>query len=283
MRNWMKASLAVFFALLVSCSAVSSTYAERVPIGLIYSRTQCASLREGKDPLLQYRQALELAGGSVVVLSPDYDRQFLELQMKQIGGLLLPGGIDVDPRFHNEKRHEKLRQVDTEFDKFEFSMLKYATEKDIPILGICRGAQLMAVYYGGSLYQDIPSQIGKESENLHQVSDGKGNRPTWHPAVIEQDSMLFSLIRRASLIINSSHHQAVKKVPPGFKVTCRANDGVVECIESENGRFIMGVQFHPERMRMEDPTFDALFVRLVKEGRKSMKAGTQAAPISNEN
>jgi len=141
----------------------------------------------------------------------------------------------------------------------------------------------MAVYYGGSLYQDIPSQYRKESVNIHQISDDKGNRPTWHAATIDRNSLLYSLLQSTSLVINSSHHEAVNKVPPGFKVTCKAIDGVIECIESEKGVFVMGVQFHPERMRLEDPSFDALFTRLVKEGKKTMKEGSQAAPISREN
>jgi len=109
MRNSVSPLLILFIALLFLYTNSSTAYADRTPIGLIYSRTQCAHLREGTDDLLAYRQALELAGASVVVLSPYYNNEYLESQKKQIRGLLLPGGIDVDPKFHNEKRHEKLR------------------------------------------------------------------------------------------------------------------------------------------------------------------------------
>jgi putative glutamine amidotransferase len=267
--------LMLFFSLLLSIAAIvpAPSYARRIPIGLIYSSPELSRLREGDDGLSYYRKALELAGGSVVVLSPALDKAELDLRLSEIAGLLLPGGIDVDPKFFKQERHPAIGRVDTTLDEFEFSMVRYCMNKKLPILGVCRGEQVLAVYFGGTLYQDIPSQCA--GAMTHKYTDKKEKQCPFHPISIEKNSLLFDLFHGSSIVVNSSHHQAVKKLPEGFMISARSPDGIIEAIESEGieregGALVLGVQFHPEWLRLEDPRFDTLFGWLVREAERRL-------------
>lgn len=242
-----------------------------VPVGLVYSSGQYTSLLDGKDELTFYRAAIEKAGGAVVVLSPRQEKEVILEQKAQIKALILPGGIDIDPKFYNEEKYKYLEDVDTEFDEFEFSLIRYCVEKGLPIMGICRGHQLLTVYFGGSLYQDIPSQYNGQCEVLHRGTEAERRKAACHFIRIEQSSALYQIMKTTSLRVNSSHHQATKKVPAGFLATAWALDGTVEAIERKEGPYVMGVQFHPERLRVFDPRFNSLFIRLVNESSGSMQ------------
>ncbi len=245
-------------------------YAGEVKIGLIYSREQGVKLQEGEDKLTNYRKAIEMSGGTIVVLSEAYDKEFLSTQLKQIDGLLIPGGGDMDPKFFNEE-NKGSREPDAEFDAFEFDIIKYCTERKMPVFAICRGHQFINVYFGGNLYQDLPSQYERKDLLVHQILDDGRIKPCFHYINIEKNSLLYELLGEERIRANSSHHQSVKNTAPGFKITSLSDDGVVEAMEGTGDEYIMSVQFHPEKLVIEDPRYYTLFEKLIHEAIKWKK------------
>ncbi len=166
-----------------------------------------------------------------------------------IDGLLLPGGGDINPALYFEERHLAVRGVSRSRDALEIWLCRDALDADIPILGICRGIQVMSVVTRGNLYQDIPAQF---SDHLpHKVKHGD----SWHDIEIQPRSLLNQITDENSTKINSSHHQSVKDIGDGFVVTARSSDGVIEAIENPSKKFVLGVQYHPERM-LKKPEFE---------------------------
>ncbi len=192
----------------------------------------------GGADVSNYINAIEQCGGVPQVLSP-YE------EIREFDGLLLTGGGDIHPRYLNETDNSKLRLVDEERDKMELHLYKKVIKADKPVFGICRGIQVMNVAMGGNLYQDIPSEfpgktlrhtkVNSETDSLHKVE-------------IIKDSLLSLLTGEHISEVNSAHHQGVNSVADGFVVTARAEDGVIEAIENPSKRFVLGVQYHPERM-----------------------------------
>lgn len=131
---------------------------------------------------------------------------------------------------------------------------------------------MLNVFHGGSLYQDIPAQHPKGNEVPHRKQQSllivKPNVACFHDVKIDEDSILKSILNKSSLSVNTYHHQSVKKVAPGFKATAKSADGTVEAIESTGKRFILGVQFHPEKLAGDDPIFGKIFKRFISEVRK---------------
>jgi putative glutamine amidotransferase len=263
------------FCFLVFYKSLPASAGE-VKIGLIYSKEYGVKLQEGEDKLHKYRKAIEMSGGRIVVLSEVYDEEFLNTQLKQIDGLLIPGGGDIDPKFYNEGNNGS-RDPDAGLDQFEFDIIKYCVERKMPIFAVCRGHQLINVYFGGNLYQDLPSQYERKDLLVHQILDNGNVKPCFHYINIQKDSLLYEILGEERIRANSSHHQSVKTLAPGFKITSLSKDGVVEAMEGTGVSYIMSVQFHPERLVIEDPRYDALFERLIhealkwKEGNKDKK------------
>jgi len=246
-----------------------AAFADGPCIGLIYAESKFVKLdKSGKDDQRLYRDAVEENGGVVVVIAQTYDAQRVASALARIDGLLLPGGIDVDPKYYHEDRHAKLEKTDAALDALEFKALDYAKEHALPVLGVCRGHQLINVYYGGSLIQDIPSEHEAGVRVTHRAVPGSKEKAA-HPVAIVKGSMLHELFGVERLVVNSYHHQAVKELAPGFVVTARTDDGIVEAIEYTGAQFILGVQFHPEKIRPRDSRFNAPFKRFIEEARKA--------------
>jgi len=196
--------------------------------------------------LPDYLESVRRAGGEPRVLDPLGDRP--EQVVREIAGLLLTGGVDVDPARYGEEREATVVNVEADRDAFEFAVLQAAREAVIPVFGICRGLQVMNVAFGGSLFQDIAAQMAGILEHTvptppcsiaHEVWVSKGSR-LW---TLMQEKM----VDADTCSVNSRHHQAVKRLAPGFEVTATAPDGVIEAIECANGAtFCLGVQWHPE-------------------------------------
>lgn len=177
--------------------------------------------------------------------------QLAQDYVQLIDGLMLPGGPDVDPTFYGEEPHPKIGMTLYQKDRFEIALIKAALAADKPIFGICRGIQIMNVAMGGTLYQDLESQYPELKIQHPQATLGQF---ATHHVELTADSKLAKLYGQSTIKVNSRHHQAVKAVGKGLKVTAVAPDGVVEGMESTDTDLFLGVQWHPENMwQQEDP------------------------------
>ena len=193
-----------------------------------------------------YTEAIARAGGVPVVLPIVDDQTLAEAILGKLDGIVFSGGPDLDPSEYGEEVWNETVYVDAVRDRSDQLLGRAALASGKPVMAICRGEQLMNVVLGGSLYQDIPSQVGVVVDH----SD------TTHMIGVEKGSVLYELFGRDSLEVNSFHHQAAKAVPAGSRVTAYAADGIVEAYENGN---VLAVQFHPEKMVQTDDSWLALF------------------------
>ena len=213
-----------------------------------------------------YVDAVFAAGGLPVLIPVMEGDEAAAQFFSRVDGLLLPGGPDVDPVHFSEEPTHSYTAIDPRRDSFELALAGLAVENDIPILGICRGIQLLNVAAGGDIYQDL----GEQRERV-LVHDQKA--PYWYPThavEVQPGTVLSGILGETRVRVNSFHHQAVRRVADGFLVSATASDGVIEAIENPSLRFALGVQWHPERMFAAYPIFLRLFSALVAEaGRRS--------------
>jgi putative glutamine amidotransferase len=231
----------------------------KVPIGLL------VTLEDGNDSLTNPRP-VEIAGGFPVLIPYFVKMETIRSIPDLVGGLILAGGGDVDPRYYGELPHPKLKEVEPLRDSVELKIVREALERDLPILGICRGAQTLNVAAGGTLFQDIPSFISTDiehSQDWESALDPETSQQH-HRIEIDLSSHLFKTVGEKSIMVNSFHHQAVKEVAPGFRVTARAPDEVIEGIESVRHSFVLGVQCHIELLWAKDPLWFNLYQTFVK-------------------
>ena len=199
--------------------------------------------------------------------------------LKNIDGLLLPGGGDINPCIYYQER-DKFKdwdgtEIDMEVnqgvsrsrDALELRLCQESLKTDIPIFGICRGIQVMNVAMGGNLFQHTPLQV--QNPLLHKDVDTGDD--TQHVIEINSNSRLSEIVGTTHDVVNSSHHQSVDLLANGFVITARSEDGVIEAIENPSRRFVIGVQYHPERMR-ENPEFlkhrRKLFEAFIREAKR---------------
>jgi len=190
-----------------------------------------------------YINALEAAGLAPVLITPAHSPEAVRSLMAACAGLVLSGGEDVDPARYGEAPSPALGSVNRRRDEVEFTALEYALQQQMPVLGICRGVQVINVALGGTLYQDLATEC--PGPVLHQQREDWGHRT--HRASVVEGSRLHEIVRSDELLINSYHHQAIRDVAPGLKVVARAEDGMVEAVEGQDHRWLIGVQWHPER------------------------------------
>ena len=182
----------------------------------------------------------------------------------RVQGILLPGSpTDVDPKHYGALPHEKLGKLYPERDATDFAILDSAEQSNMPVLGICFGIQSLNVYRGGSLLQDIPALV--ERPLIHDEDDDKP--PARHIVRINEDSIVGRLAGRTEIEVNSYHHQAVAATGTNLRAVAFANDGVIEAVEDTTGRFIVGVQWHPERGWQNDTFSKALFSKFIEQAR----------------
>ena len=206
-----------------------------------------------------YYQAVERSGAVAVLLPNTEIRGLVINYLKLVDGLLISGGNDVDPAFYRERKKAKNLSITRERDAFEIAMVKRAKENGVPVLAICRGMQLVNVAFGGSLYQDFRL----EKKFLDHTLEGSAIYKKKHPVMIQENSGLFHIIQKSKIMVNTSHHQMVKRVAPGFVVTAWSEkDGVIEAIEPKDKHSPMCVQWHPELMK--DRGSRALFDWLIR-------------------
>ena len=206
-----------------------------------------------------YADAVTEAGGIALLLPAVTAPEDVELLLQNLDGVLIPGGPDVDPLFYGEEPRQGLGLVIRSNDVFEMHLLKAARAAHKPILCVCRGVQVLNVTFGGTLIQDIPSQLPEALRHM-QIPVDRAD-PT-HSVDIVKDSYLYEAFGTETVLTNSFHHQCINKVAPGFSVSAKARDGVIEAIEVKEER-ILGVQWHPEEMVHAHPEHLRLFKQLV--------------------
>lgn len=207
-----------------------------------------------------YLDCIERAGG-VPILVPDLTDDAIIATLELCDGLLITGGADFDPRAFGRQPHARLGTINPRRDHLDRVAIGYALRREeMPILGVCRGIQSLNVIAGGTLLQDIGSEV--EGALKHNQS-----APGWYPTHdidIAADSLLREIIGAERIAVNSFHHQAVDRPAPNFRVTARSDDGVIEAIERIAGGFCLGLQCHPELMAARDERMAAVFTAFIR-------------------
>ena len=210
-----------------------------------------------------YVDAVVRAGGVPLIIPFSTDKEVIISQAQLIDGLILSGGHDINPYNYGQEPSQKIGEIFPERDIYEMILLEESKKRDIPILGICRGFQLINIAAGGTLYQDlslIPGNILKHFQ---------GSKPTLktHMIKIEENSVISSIFGKETMV-NSFHHQAIDKVADDFIIVARASDGVVEAIEHKTYKFLVAVQWHPEMLAVNCEKARVLFSKFVEEAKK---------------
>ncbi|GAX88804.1 gamma-glutamyl-gamma-aminobutyrate hydrolase family protein [Effusibacillus lacus] len=220
------------------------------------------TLRSGVEGIFagdDYTSAILQAGAMPVVLPMMTEEDEIQTLADQLDGLLLTGGVDLDPSYFGEEPIPQLGEVSPVRDEMEWKLTRAFLQLDKPIFAICRGMQVLNVAAGGSLYQDLAVQKRKVLQHMQKS-------PRWHAShevMIEEGTKLASIFRKKQIRVNSFHHQSIKDAAPGFVVSGTAPDGVIEAVESPAHRYVVGVQWHPENMWRRHPIFYQLFKTFV--------------------
>ena len=201
---------------------------------------------EGKKSIWMlpgYLEGIREAGGTPVIFPLTEDREELEQLCSLCNGFLITGGQDVDPAIYGETPIPQMGEICTVLDQMERQVLEYAIKEDKAVLGICRGIQYLNAMLGGSLYQDLNVQHPSKTEHHMEPPYDR----VIHQVQITEGTPLHRLLQLTELGVNSYHHQAVREIADGLRVAATAPDGIIEAVESEDGR-ILGVQWHPESL-----------------------------------
>lgn len=255
----MKRFLLTITVLTLACDIFGATRVRPI-IGISsgYSESSASSSLNAS-----YYQAVERAGGAPVIIPLVDNISTAEAIVSALGGLIMSGGEDVDPARYGESVWNETVGINSPRDTSDFLLLKAARRLGVPVLGICRGEQIVNVFYGGTLYQDLPSQRPGEVNHKQKES---GNIAT-HTVSLVNGSLLKDIFDTDVLGVNTFHHQAVKEVAPGMKVNAYGPDGLVEGFEGKN---VLCVQFHPEKFVADgDDTFLPIFNYFVKQASKT--------------
>ncbi|MFH2121305.1 MAG: gamma-glutamyl-gamma-aminobutyrate hydrolase family protein [Pseudomonadota bacterium] len=206
----------------------------------------------------EYAAAVLDAGGMPVLLAPLVGLKVGDIAGKLNGFVITGGDFDIEPHHYGEAPLPGLGKLNPRRSGFELELIRWAFSHDLPVLGICGGMQTINVAFGGTLYQDISTQFPGASLNHEQ---GRNTRA--HKVNIKPNTLLADLLRKTEAETNSSHHQGVKEVAPGLRVSGTAPDGIIEAIENKDSRFMLGLQWHPESLYVNDKIWLKVFEGLV--------------------
>ncbi|MBZ0303124.1 MAG: gamma-glutamyl-gamma-aminobutyrate hydrolase family protein [Anaerolineae bacterium] len=205
--------------------------------------------------------AIEQAGGLPLLIPSGLRTDTLRQIYEHVDGILVPGGGDINPAQYGEAAHPKTAGIDDLRDAAEAQVIRWAVEDDRPVLGICRGNQMVNVALGGTLIQDVPSETDTPIRHNYRASETPLDFRA-HAITVKPHSRLAQILQTQELDVNSLHHQAVDLVAPGLEVAARGPDQLVEALEMPGKRFVLSVQWHPENLT-DDPTMLALFQAFV--------------------
>ncbi|MCP8970701.1 gamma-glutamyl-gamma-aminobutyrate hydrolase family protein [Ectobacillus ponti] len=230
-------------------------------IGITGAYVKHNSYMEGVYVHHDYHRCVAAHGGIPIVLpfvSPELSLETLPLCQ----GIILSGGEDVDPRYYGQDPHQQLGATVRERDEAEIAIAKYAIEKGIPLLAICRGIQILNVALGGTLIQDIPSQVHGAMQHTQVIDRSLDS----HWVTVDPASRLYEIVGEKRIRVNSLHHQAIDSLGQGLRVVAAASDGIIEAVEhTDASAFLLGLQWHPESMAVSDPCMQRIFTRLIQE------------------
>jgi putative glutamine amidotransferase len=232
-------------------------------IGVPY-RTKKEQVTNGTQKIEKYLAAVRQAGAEAVAVSLELSRSQLDELADSLDGFLLSGSpADVDPAHFGAPRQPECNKADPDRERTDFALLRHAFAEHKPVLAICYGIQSLNVHLGGTLLQDIPKALGTEID--HDWDDEQALPDTLHDAQLERGSQLAQLNGSTQAVVNSSHHQSIEEPGRGLRVTARAPDGVIEAVEwAGDSNWVVGVQWHPERMAETDALSQSLFRGLVR-------------------
>ena len=212
----------------------------------------------------RYYEAVASAGGAPVLIPLLDDIDALRATYEACGGIMIPGGVDVDPATYGETPHEKLGRIDPDRDRVELQLTRWAIEDRKPLLGLCRGLQVINVAAGGTLFQDLDDQLEGAIRHDYFPTYGFDRDYVSHEVAVARESRLHALVDVDQLPVNSMHHQGVKQLGKGLVACAHSADGLVEAVESVNGHWMVGVQWHPEVFDADDPRTRELFRGFVR-------------------
>jgi putative glutamine amidotransferase len=212
----------------------------------------------------RYSRVVAAAGGVPVMIPLLEDERSLRALYDLTDGLLIPGGVDLDPATYGESPLPTCGRLDPARDRVELQFARWAIAEGKPLFGLCRGLQIVNVALGGTLYQDIATQRGDAIKHDYFPTAGFARDHVAHPVAVTAGSRLDALVGAASIGVNSMHHQAVKDLAPGLVTTAVAPDGVVEALECSGEQFVLGVQWHPESLTDRDPRMHRLLSGFVQ-------------------
>ena len=231
-----------------------------------------AGRREQSFVYLTYAEAVRRAGGIAVLLPPQPENA--QELVRALDGLLLAGGDDCDPAVYGQERHPTVEPMDPRRQANDLALAQAAREQGVPTLGICLGLQMMNISAGGTLIQDIDSQ--HDTEIVHaSVPEDRAR----HDVLIAQGTRLAELVGEEELSVNSSHHQAIRQVGEGLRVSALAPDGIIEGVEDPRHPFYLGVQWHPEDM-VGEGSATSIFASFLEAARRHAASKRESAVLS---
>lgn len=213
----------------------------------------------------RYVAVLAAAGGLpwMVPLLPD-DEATLRAMYERMDGLCLPGGVDIDPETYGESALASCDHSDPDRDRTELLLIRWALEDGKPILGLCRGAQIIHIALGGTLYQDIASQLTGALKHDYFPKDGHARDERVHEVTVMEGTRLAGILAADRVVVNSMHHQGLRPPTPGLVVSAVSSDGMIEGIERPGDAFVVGVQWHPEDLADRDDGMRRLFTAFME-------------------